>query len=40
MTRFRMDNTKGYSAAELSELNAAWEEIIAAANVVISRSQG
>lgn len=29
MTRFRMDNTEGYSAAELAEMNAAFEAMIA-----------
>jgi len=27
MTRFRQDNTQGYDAADLTELNSAWEQI-------------
>jgi hypothetical protein len=27
MTQFRADNTDGYDAAELAELNAAWTRI-------------
>lgn len=27
MTQFRMDNTDGYSAAELAELNDAWNAL-------------
>lgn len=29
--RFRTDNTEGYDEGELAELNAAWHEIVAAA---------
>jgi hypothetical protein len=31
MDKFRDDNTEGYSAKELAELNAAWNELIAEA---------